>query len=185
MRSPTRACLWALPVVLCLGAAAPAAPDDGEPVVVSLRSVAPVTAAPVCVRNVASLAGGPAALRERIAGLDVADLPRPGAALPIRAELIAYRIQMAGIPRGRFRVEGAPQVVVRPLGGAPGSDNPVLVRQRDLVKAVARVGGLCVTAKAEAEQDGRAGDLIRVRNIDSKKEIVGRVVDRGLVEVEY
>ena len=39
-------------------------------------------------------------------------------------------------------------------------------------------------------QSGRAqlqqqSDRIRVRNVDSKKEIVGRVVGRGLVEVEY
>jgi flagella basal body P-ring formation protein FlgA len=73
-----------------------------------------------------------------------------------------------------------PAAAVEPL-----ADNPILVRQRDLVKVVARVGTLRVTALAEAEQDGRAGDRIRVRNVDSKKEIVGRVVSRGLVEVEF
>ena len=64
-------------------------------------------------------------------------------------------------------------------------DNPVLVKQRDLVKLVARVGNLRVTALAEAQQDGRAGDHVRVRNVDSRKDVLGRVVGRGLVEVEY
>ena len=54
-----------------------------------------------------------------------------------------------------------------------------------MIKLTARVGSLRVTAKGEAQQDGRAGEKIRVRNVDSRKEIVGRVVERGLVEVEY
>ena len=65
------------------------------------------------------------------------------------------------------------------------TDNPILVKAREVIKLTARVGSLRVTAKGEAQQDGRAGEKIRVRNVDSRKEIVGRVVERGLVEVEY
>lgn len=340
MRSPIRLCLWVLPVALGLGPAAHAAtPADAAPeagqVVVTLRPSAGVAASPVCVGHVASLSGGSAALREQIAGLDLADRPRRGKPLPLLRELVAYRIQVAGIERGRFRVLGAAVVQVSPAAAAltedeflqaardalldrlpwppgdtvvslaqaprlpevtPGAkdevrleaeprepvnvpgrvrvdvalllngeragavpvlvdvkvyqsvavavrrieggealgeenvrlerhaidaagsyvtakdlaagkkakralaagqvisygaveplnpENPVLVKQRDLVKVVARVGNLRVTALAEAQQDGRAGDRIRVRNVDSKKEVVGRVVGRGLVEVEY
>jgi flagella basal body P-ring formation protein FlgA len=323
--------LWALAVAAGLGGAAPAA----DPVVVTLRAGAGVSESPVCVRDVASLSGGTAALREQIGGLDLADRPRAGRPLSLLRELVAYRIQVAGIERERFRVQGAAVVQVtagppsfteddllraarealldrltlpaddvavslastpavptltlsardevrlqailpepvnvpgrlrldvafvvngqraemvpllldvkvyqpvalaaRPIeaGQALGEecvryerravetaggyltpkdvkagqkarqalpavqviphsaveplnpDNPVLVRQRDLVKVVARVGSLRVTALAEAEQDGRAGERVRVRNVDSKKEMTGRVVARGLVEVEY
>jgi len=65
------------------------------------------------------------------------------------------------------------------------ADNPILIKQHDPVKVVARVGKLCITVLAEAQQDGRAGESIRVRNVDSRKDVVGRVVSRGLVEVEY
>jgi flagella basal body P-ring formation protein FlgA len=76
--------------------------------------------------------------------------------------------------------------LIPPAAAEPvAADNPVLVKQRDLVRLVARVGSLRVTALAEAQQDGRAGDLVRVRNVDSKKEVVGRVIGRGLVEVEF
>jgi flagellar basal body P-ring formation protein FlgA len=339
MRFPIRLCLWALPMAFGLCWAAQAAtPADADseagPVVVTLRASASVTASPVCIGNVASLSGGSADLRSRIAGLDLADRPVRSKPLALLSELVAYRIQVAGIERSRFRMKGAaivevspganlteddflqaardalvdrfpgraadvivslaqvpgvPQVTLAPrdevrleaeprepsnvpgrcrvdvallvngerLGVVPVSvdvkvyqmiavaarrvedgetlgeenvrferraieamgssltpkdvaggrkarrtlaagqvipqaaveplnaDNPVLVKQRDLVKLVARVGNLRVTALGESQQDGRDGDRIRVRNVDSKKEIVGRVAGRGLVEVEY
>ncbi len=335
MRSFIRPCLWALSVAVGLGGAARAAEPEAGPVVVTLRPSASATESPVCVGHVASLSGGTVALREQIARLDLADRPKSGKPLSLLRELVVYRIQVAGIERDRFRVQGAavvrvtpgpvslteedflqaarealldklslppddvavalallpalPQLTLTPrdevqlqavvhepvnvpgrlridvailVNGersdvvpvlvdvkvyqavalaerrieagealtednvrferrpveAPGSclvpkdvkagqkarrplpagqlilpsavealnpDNPILVRQRDLVKVTARVGSLRVTALAEAEQDGRAGDRVRVRNVDSRKELVGRVVGRGLVEVEY
>jgi len=340
MRSPIRLCPWALLIALGLVLpASPAPPGDGAgeagPVAVTLRPAVRVAASPVCVGHIASLSGGTAALRQQIAGLDLADRPRPGKPLQLLRELIAYRIQVAGIDRSRFRVQGAsvvqvgagdaslgeddlfevardalletlhrpaddvtvtlaqapavPQVnlaardefrldaeareplsvpgrvrvdvairingerqgvvpvlldvkvnqavavAVRrieageelaaenvrferqvaddPAGGLTAADvaagkkarralaagqvvaasaveparvdNPILVKQRDLVRLIARVGTLRVTALAEAQQDGHAGDRVRVRNVDSRKDVVGRVVGRGLVEVEY
>lgn len=60
---------------------------------------------------------------------------------------------------------------------------PILVKQRELVRLVVRIGSLQVTAMGEALQDGGAGDPIRVRNIDSKNVVLGRVVERSVVEV--
>jgi flagella basal body P-ring formation protein FlgA len=335
MRSFVQPCLWALAVAVGLGTAARAADPDVGPVVVTLRAGAGVSESPVCVRDVASLSGGTAALREQIGRLDLADRPRAGKPLSLLRELVAYRIQVASIERERFRVQGAavvqvtagppsftdddllhaarealldrltvpaddvivslastpalpaltlsardevrlqailPEPVTVPgrlridvafvvngqraemvpllvdvkvyqsvalaarrveVGEALGEecvryerravdaaggyltpkdvkvgqkarralpagqvipqsaveplnpDNPVLVRQRDLVKVVAHVGSLRVTALAEAEQDGRSGERVRVRNVDSRKELTGRVVARGVVEVEY
>lgn len=65
------------------------------------------------------------------------------------------------------------------------TDHPILVKQRDLVKIVARIGPMRVIALGEALQDGSSGQLIRVRNVDSKNIIMGQVVDRSRVEVNY
>jgi flagella basal body P-ring formation protein FlgA len=61
----------------------------------------------------------------------------------------------------------------------------ILVKTRDTVRLVARIAGCRVTALGEALQDGRAGQVIRVRNVDSRKIVSGRVVDRNLVEVDF
>ena len=47
------------------------------------------------------------------------------------------------------------------------SEGAILIKRRDQVKMVARVGSLSVTATGEAIQEGRLGETIRVRNIDS------------------
>src|SRR5262249_42342328 len=69
------------------------------------------------------------------------------------------------------------------VGG--GGDETVLVKARDLVRLVARVGPCQVTVTGEALQDGKAGQIIRVRNVDSSKIISGRVLDSNVVEVSY
>lgn len=65
------------------------------------------------------------------------------------------------------------------------AEDPILVKQQGLVKLVAKLGPIQIVADCEALQDGRKGQLIRVRNIDSRNIVVGRVVDRSLVEAEY
>lgn len=68
---------------------------------------------------------------------------------------------------------------------AAGPEGPVLVKQREQVKLIARLGALQVTAVGEALQDGRDGQWVRVRNVDSKKVVLGRVVGRSMVEVDF
>jgi flagellar basal body P-ring formation protein FlgA len=70
--------------------------------------------------------------------------------------------------------------------GAPVADEEaVLVKVRDRVKIVARVGATRFIAAGEALQEGRAGQSIRVRNIDSDRTVLGRVVAAGTIEVDY
>jgi flagella basal body P-ring formation protein FlgA len=59
-----------------------------------------------------------------------------------------------------------------------------VVRVRDKVTLAVRAGGLWVTAAGEALQSGRVGDTVSVRNIDSKKTVVGKVTGPGTVELE-
>lgn len=64
-------------------------------------------------------------------------------------------------------------------------ESPILIKQRDLVKITARVGVFLIHTNGEAMQDGRQGDLIRVRNLDSKSVVLTRVQDKGAVQLEY
>jgi flagellar basal body P-ring formation protein FlgA len=65
-------------------------------------------------------------------------------------------------------------------------DAPVgfLVRSRDRVQMIAIIGHVCATMPGEALQDGRMGQTISVRNVDSSKTVSGRVIGRGMVEIE-
>lgn len=60
-----------------------------------------------------------------------------------------------------------------------------LVKRGRLVHIVAEGPGFIVTAVGEARQDGRPGEIIRVRNLTSKREIFARVVDAETVKVTF
>jgi hypothetical protein len=64
-------------------------------------------------------------------------------------------------------------------------NNPILVKPRDMVRLVARIGAMRVTALGEALQEGRKGETVRVRNVDSSKVVAGRVADAQVVEIDY
>lgn len=57
------------------------------------------------------------------------------------------------------------------------------VKSGQVVRAVARVGGLEVTAALVAAQDGAPGSVIRVVNRESRRELRARVLESGVVEV--
>ena len=58
----------------------------------------------------------------------------------------------------------------------------VVVKRRDRVTAFARSGSLCVTSIWEAQQEGRAGEVIKFKNVQSNKEVYGRVLSATEVE---
>jgi flagellar basal body P-ring formation protein FlgA len=58
-----------------------------------------------------------------------------------------------------------------------------LVEQGAPVQVTFTTGGLTITATAVTLQDGAAGDLIRVRNLDSGKVISGTVMADGTIRV--
>lgn len=62
-------------------------------------------------------------------------------------------------------------------------DFPKVVRTGDAIEILASVGGVKVTAKGKALQDGKKGDIIRVQNVDSQKFVYAKVVSQGQVEV--
>jgi flagellar basal body P-ring formation protein FlgA len=60
-----------------------------------------------------------------------------------------------------------------------------LVRKGETVEVSAVDGPLTVTIKALAVQNGGRGDLVLVRNLDSKKEFTAVVVDENRVQVRF
>ena len=64
------------------------------------------------------------------------------------------------------------------------TDTALLVRPRQAVKMIVRLGAVNVVATGEAMQEGRLGQIIRVQNLDSKKVVAGRISGPALVEIE-
>jgi flagella basal body P-ring formation protein FlgA len=60
-----------------------------------------------------------------------------------------------------------------------------LVRKGDVVDVSAIEGQLAVTLKAMAMENGAQGDVITVRNLDSKKNITAFVIDENHVQVRF
>lgn len=62
---------------------------------------------------------------------------------------------------------------------------PPVIQEGELVKISAAKGALKLTAKGIAKTNGRAGEVIRVRNMTSNKLLYCRVDGPGLVSVEF
>src|SRR5579864_7203055 len=94
----------------------PAAAGQEAPsnvLVISLRPALTTRETLVQVGNVASLSGGTYALRKKVADLDLVELVPGGPSLVIGKEQVSIRLQIAGIDRDLFRMEGK-KVVVTP-----------------------------------------------------------------------
>ncbi|MFN8706808.1 MAG: flagellar basal body P-ring formation chaperone FlgA [Planctomyces sp.] len=84
----------------------------------------------------------------------------------------------------RTDIKAGQIVSISDIGGVVASVKPILVARRSNVRVIAKSGRVQVTLQAaEAMQSGREGDLIQVRNPESKKLIVGRVTANGDVEI--
>ncbi len=62
---------------------------------------------------------------------------------------------------------------------------PPVIKRGKLVRILAEGPGFLVSAVGEARQDGRPGEIIRVRNLSSKREVFARVIDAETVRVTY
>lgn len=62
---------------------------------------------------------------------------------------------------------------------------PLLIKRNQVVEIIARGKNFLVKAKGVALENGRLDELIRVKNISSKKIIQGKVTGEGLVEVRF
>ncbi|MCR9117028.1 MAG: flagellar basal body P-ring formation chaperone FlgA [bacterium] len=103
------------------------------------------------------------------------------------ADDLANESQVAGQTAGRNLTTGS-MIHISDLRQAPNlveEKSPILVKSRDLVRVTARKGDLrVVLSAAQALQQGRLDDVIRIRNTATGKVISGRVVGPGQVETE-
>ncbi|TBV79163.1 MAG: flagellar basal body P-ring formation protein FlgA [Desulfobulbaceae bacterium] len=63
-------------------------------------------------------------------------------------------------------------------------ESPTLVRRGDRVTIIARNHRIMVNAPGEVREAGAKGDLIKVRNLMSRRAVIARVIDSGLVETD-
>jgi len=64
-------------------------------------------------------------------------------------------------------------------------DNPPLVRRGDIVLLTAEGRGVRAYTRGEAREDGRAGQVIRVRSLSSTREVYGQVEGERAVRVPF
>ena len=62
---------------------------------------------------------------------------------------------------------------------------PPVVKRGDMVLIVAQSGALRITAIGEVRSSGRPGVRVKVINVDSKKAVSARVVDKNTVSVDF
>jgi flagella basal body P-ring formation protein FlgA len=120
------------------------------------------------------------------------------AARPIaRAQTISLddvRIERRELPPGQepLREPAAAQGRRAVRNIAPGEPvlaslviDPPLVRRGDIVQLTAEGRGVRAIARGEAKEDGKAGDVIRVRNLTSNREVYGQVDAERSVRVQF
>ncbi len=190
-------------VLAASGVAAPARAQEASTrdglILVSLKPAATVGQGLVRLGDIAELQGGTTTQRGKLAKLDIADLEVGRPDVLLSKEQVYFRLRLAGWDPGQFRVAGAATAVVHrgaPLPSQPATPNAasqpspsasaaVILKARDPVRLVARIGSVQVTARGEAVEDGRLGQIVRVRNIDSSRIVSGRLMENNVVEVDY
>ncbi len=85
--------------------------------------------------------------------------------------------------------KGGPWQVTRPIG----ADEVILstdlspltaIRKGQLIKIQYRRGSINITQQGEAMQDGSLGDVINVRNTQSKKVVFGMIIDNQTILIQ-
>jgi flagellar basal body P-ring formation protein FlgA len=61
---------------------------------------------------------------------------------------------------------------------------PPLVKKGDVVNVILERNGLRISCLGEIKETGRKGDRVKLVNLGSKKELFGRVVDAGTVQLD-
>ena len=64
-------------------------------------------------------------------------------------------------------------------------DIPPLIERKDVVLMVAETKSFKIVTLGESKENGYKGDLIKVKNLESNKEVYARVLDSGSVSVEF
>jgi flagellar basal body P-ring formation protein FlgA len=112
-RAARRAARGAILVTLvALACVTPARAEPPAELVVTLRPRAVVGPRSVRIGDVADLSGGSPPLREAVAALDLTDAGAAHSGVTVKRQQVEFRIRLAEVPAGLFRVEGADETRV-------------------------------------------------------------------------
>jgi flagella basal body P-ring formation protein FlgA len=99
-------------------------------------------------------------------------------AVALRCPAIGWRIRVP-LTQG-----GTIQSMARSAGGTQmAAMGPLAIKHGDPVQLVADAGSFMVSTDAVAQEDGAVGSRIRVRTDPKNPNIIGQVVDTGIVRV--
>ncbi len=62
---------------------------------------------------------------------------------------------------------------------------PPTIKQGSIVKLVIMSSGFNIVTKGQAQQTGYAGEVIKVKNLDSKKILYGEIIDSNRVQITF
>jgi flagella basal body P-ring formation protein FlgA len=123
--------------------------------------------------------GGPASPIDR--RLKLSPCPAPVVIEPPALGAVAIRCKEIGW-RIRVPLEAAPAAVQQGWGAPQAKAEPI-IKRGDQVELTADAGSFTVTTVAVAEQDGAAGDHIRVRPASKPGTVIGIVTEDGRVSL--
>lgn len=64
-------------------------------------------------------------------------------------------------------------------------EDPPLVKRGDRVRLLVENHQIKITTLGEIREEGRKGDRVRLVNLSSKKEVIGRVIDEHTVQIDF
>jgi flagella basal body P-ring formation protein FlgA len=103
------------------------------------------------------------------------DPPAMGA-VALRCPQIGWRIRVPLMQGGSMQAMGRSSGPMAAMG-------PMAIKRGDPVQLVADAGSFMVSTEAVAQEDGSIGSRIRVRTDPKNPNIIGQVIDTGIVRV--
>lgn len=162
-------------------------PPATEPVSITLNET--ITAVPGVIRinSIGTIRGGTARQRAQIGRIDVAEINTKNGPVFVTRKQIEIRLALAGIED--VSINGSEEITISAVTNTNAetknlANSPVLVRPKQRVTMTVRILGGEVSAVGEAQEEGRLGQIIKLKNIDTMKPLVGKVVGTNAVEIE-
>ncbi len=204
MKRVMLACVIALAMAAtpCMGRAQSGylkVPDD---LVIEFRSSANVVSSDIWFTDIATIESSDQDFIRALEQVNLGPAPSVGYSRNLTSGYIELRLRQQRIHPGSLAVEIPASILVTSeakmqpssstvsAGAEPssspgrGGSSPYLVERGQLVRVSVLTGSAEVTAVAEARSNGRLGDLVEVKNVDTGKRFYGRVVAAGVVEVD-
>ncbi len=124
-------------LIATLAALAVASAARAEPVTVELNERATVGKLVVTAGDVATIAGGDAAVRVRVSRIDVAELKSRDPSVSLGRKSVEYRLLLAGLEPSAVRVTGAERVTVSPARRAVTAEEVTAAARAELLRQFA------------------------------------------------